>query len=140
MRIETLSAELIDDVVQLWRSAGVTRPWNDPHADARLALGGPASTILAGFEDGRLVAAAMTGHDGHRGWVYYLAVDPDAQRRGHGAAMMRACERWLRERDVPKLNLMVRGDNAAALGFYDGIGYRRDDVAVLSRRLDDPSA
>jgi ribosomal protein S18 acetylase RimI-like enzyme len=136
MRIETLPGELIDDVVELWRSAGVTRPWNDPHADARLALEGPASTILAGFEEDRLVAAAMTGHDGHRGWVYYLAVEPTAQGRGHGAAMMGACEEWLRARDVPKLNLMVRTDNAATLGFYDAIGYRRDEVVVLSRRLD----
>lgn len=136
MRIETLPGELIDDVVELWRSAGVTRPWNDPHADARLALEGSASTVLAGFEEDSLVAAAMTGHDGHRGWVYYLAVEPAAQGRGHGAAMMGACEEWLRARDVPKLNLMVRADNAATLGFYDAIGYRRDEVVVLSRRLD----
>jgi ribosomal protein S18 acetylase RimI-like enzyme len=137
MRIEPLPPELIDAAVELWRRAGLTRPWNDPHADARRALASPASAILAGHDGDRLVATAMTGHDGHRGWVYYLAVDPDARRHGHGAAMMRACEAWLRERDVPKLNLMVRGDNAAALGFYAAIGYGRDDVAVLSRRLDD---
>lgn len=136
MRIERLPAERIDELVELWRAAQLTRPWNDPRADARLALDGPASTILAGLDGDRLVATAMTGHDGHRGWVYYLAVDPAARGRGHGAAMMRACEAWLRERGIPKLNLMVRADNAATLGFYAAIGYRRDDVAVLSRRLD----
>lgn len=136
VRIETLPAERIDDVVELWRAAGLTRPWNDPYADARLALDGPASTILAGFDANRLLAAAMTGHDGHRGSVYYLAVDPAARSRGYGSEILRACEDWLRERGIPKLNLMVRTDNAAALGFYEAIGYRRDEVVVLSQRLD----
>ena len=56
------------------REAGLTRPWNDPNADIALALATPSSTVLAGRIDGRLVATAMVGSDGHRGWVYYLAV------------------------------------------------------------------
>lgn len=121
--------------VALWRACGLTRPWNDPHADLALALATPTTTILAGRIDGRLVATVMTGFDGHRGWVYYLAVSPDAQRGGHGAAMMRAAESWLRDRGVPKLNLMVRGDNLAATGFYEAIGYERSDVIVLQKFL-----
>jgi ribosomal protein S18 acetylase RimI-like enzyme len=78
----------------------------------------------------------MVGHDGHRGWVYYLAVSADARGGGAGRALMAACEAWLAERGVPKLNLMVRGDNAAAQGFYDALGYATDDVVVRSRRLD----
>lgn len=123
--------------VALWRACGLTRPWNDPHDDLALALATPTSTILAGRIDGRLVATVMTGFDGHRGWVYYLAVAPDQQRAGHGAAMMRAAEDWLRDRGVPKLNLMVRGDNAAATGFYAAIGYDRSDVVVLQKFLKD---
>lgn len=121
--------------VALWRACGLTRPWNDPHADLKLALATPTATILAGRVDGTLVATVMTGFDGHRGWVYYLAVSPDHQRAGHGAAMMRAAESWLRERGVPKLNLMVRGDNLAATGFYEAIGYERSDVIVLQKFL-----
>jgi ribosomal protein S18 acetylase RimI-like enzyme len=128
---------MLEECVELWREAGLTRPWNDPYEDIRRALDGPASTILAGFEGETLVATAMVGHDGHRGWVYYLAVAPQSQRRGHGRAMMRACEAWLRERDVPKLQLMIRGDNASARAFYSAIGYRPDDVIVVSRRLGD---
>lgn len=136
MRIEALPAERIAEAVALWQTVGLTRPWNDPHADATLAISGDASTILAGIEDDRLLATAMTGHDGHRGWVYYLAVHADARRRGLGTAMMRACEDWLNQRRVPKLNLMIRSDNAAIQRFYEAIGYRRDDVVVMSRRLD----
>lgn len=121
--------------VALWRAAGLTRPWNDPQEDLERALTGPASTVLAGTEDGTLVATAMVGHDGHRGWVYYLAVRPDARGRGHGRAMMGACEAWLAERGVPKLNLMVRAGNGEVRSFYAALGYGTDDVVVLSRRL-----
>jgi ribosomal protein S18 acetylase RimI-like enzyme len=122
--------------VALWREQNLTRPWNDPHDDLRFALGKPSSTVLAGRLGDRLVATVMLGHDGHRGWVYYLAVAGDCQKRGLGRAMMRAAEQWMTERGVPKLQLMVRADNAVALGFYATIGYERGDVVVLGRRLD----
>jgi len=48
---------------------------------------------------------------------------------------MNACEAWLAERRVPNVNIMVRADNAAAVGFYQALGYSRDEVIVLSRRL-----
>jgi ribosomal protein S18 acetylase RimI-like enzyme len=136
MGIEPLAPEYIDDAVALWQEAGLTRPWNDSREDLRRAVGGPGSTILALVEGETLLATAMVGHDGHRGWVYYLAVAPAVQHQGHGRAMMDACEAWLAERGVPKLNLMLRGENTAALGFYAALGYSNDDVIVFSRRLD----
>lgn len=120
----------------LWSAAGLTRPWNDPGADLRRGLRGPDSTVLGGYlpPDG-LVATAMVGHDGHRGWVYYLAVDPAHRRSGLGRLMMAACEDWVRQHDIPKIQLMVRSDNAEALGFYEGLGYEVSDVTVLGRRF-----
>jgi ribosomal protein S18 acetylase RimI-like enzyme len=94
-----------------------------------------SSTILAGAIGQELVATAMVGHDGHRGWVYYLAVRPDRQGGGLGARMVRAAEAWLGERDVPKVNLMVRETNPAVLGFYERLGYADAAVRVLGRRL-----
>jgi len=111
-------------------------PWNNPRADLERALDGPSSTVLGGTFDGSLVATAIVGHDGHRGWVYYLAVALGARGHGYGRAMMDACERWLADRGVPKLNLMVRVGNEPVLGFYEALGYGRDAVVVLSRRLD----
>jgi ribosomal protein S18 acetylase RimI-like enzyme len=111
-------------------------PWNNPRADLERALDGPSSTVLGGTLDGSLVATAIVGHDGHRGWVYYLAVAPGARGQGYGRAMMGACERWLADRGVPKLNLMVRVGNEPVLGFYEALGYGRDEVVVMSRRLD----
>jgi ribosomal protein S18 acetylase RimI-like enzyme len=136
MLIGLLRPADFDAAVELWQEAGLTRPWNDPVADLHRAMAGPASTVFAGLTGDVLLATAMVGHDGHRGWVYYLAVRADAQRRGHGDAMMSACEAWLLERNVPKLNLMLRTDNKAARGFYTALGYTHDDVVVYAKRLD----
>jgi len=81
----------------------------------------------------------MVGHDGHRGWMYYLGVLPAHRRTGIGRAMVAAAEAWLQARGVWKVNLMVRNSNSTALGFYERLGYDDDEVAILSRRFDDLS-
>jgi len=136
MLIQPLPPTLFDAAVALWHEVGLTRPWNDPVADLQRAAASPASAVLAGLDDERLLATAMVGHDGHRGSVYYVAVRPDARGNGHGREIMRACEDWLSDRGIPKLNLMVRGQNESTAAFYAALGYGRDDVVVLSKRLD----
>ena len=137
MPVVPLPAALSAEAVALWHETGLTRPWNDPEQDLRRALAGPASTVLAALDDdGGLVGTAMVGHDGHRGWVYYLAVRPASQRRGTGRALVRACEQWVRAAGVPKVQLMVRSDNRAAAAFYEHLGYLDAEVVVLGRRLD----
>jgi len=133
--ITDLAESEIEAAVALWEACGLTRPWNDPRADARLALAGATSTILAAREGERLVATAMVGADGHRGWVYYLAVDPERRGQRLGEAMMRAAEAWIRARGLPKLQLMVRADNLSAVRFYEAIGYRAEPVTVMSVRF-----
>ncbi len=78
----------------------------------------------------------MVGADGHRGWVYYLAADPELRLQGLGRAMMEACEVWARERGVPKIQLMVRAGNLATIGFYRALGYQQEDTVVLGKRFD----
>ncbi|MDX5984283.1 GNAT family acetyltransferase [Sphingomonas echinoides] len=135
--IELATAADASAVIALWHACGLTRPWNDPATDFALALGGAASTVLVARGDGGVTGSVMVGFDGHRGWVYYLAVASEARRSGLGRALMAAAERWLRECGAPKLQLMVRGDNTAALGFYEALGLARQDVVVLGRFLAD---
>ncbi len=135
LTIASLNAADIPDLVELWREAGLTRPWNDPDEDARMALAGPTSTILGARIEGRLAASVMVGWDGHRGGVYYLAVADRHRGQGYGRLMMQAAETWLVQFNAPKLNLMVRTDNDAAHGFYDSLDYVRDAVVVRSKRL-----
>lgn len=124
------------EVIALWQAVGLTRPWNDPVTDFALALRETSSAVLIARLDGALAGTAMVGFDGHRGWVYYLGVAEAWRGHGIGRSLMAACEQWLVVRGCPKAQLMVRGENATALGFYDAIGYERQDVVTLGRRLD----
>ena len=136
LSISTIKDDEVDAVAALWERCGLTRPWNDPRSDIALARRGPASTILIGRANGKVVASVMIGHDGHRGWVYYVAVDPDCQKRGFGRTIMDAAEEWLRHAGIAKLQLLVRRDNSKASAFYESIGYGEASVTVLSKWLD----
>lgn len=124
-------------VIALWERCGLTRPWNPPDVDYERAVNGPASAVLASFDGEELVAAVMVGDDGHRGWIYYLAVDPGRRGQGLGRKIMTAAEHWLLVRGVRKVELMVRHSNGDVAAFYDALGYQPEDVAVLSRWLVD---
>lgn len=126
----------IDAIVSLWTRCGLTRPWNDPRADIALARSGTNATVLVGRDDEGIAASVMVGHDGHRGWFYYLAVDPPQQGRGHGRALIEAAERWLAARGIEKVMLMVRQDNDAVHAFYRALGYSDQPRTVFAKWLD----
>ena len=126
-------AEDAESVIALWRDCGLTRPWNEPAADFARAVEGSCSAVLVRREGGALAASVMVGFDGHRGWVYYLAVALARRREGLGRAMMAAAEAWLKARGAPKLQLMVREDNDEALAFYEALGLARQRVVTLGR-------
>ena len=99
----------IEPVVALWIASGLTEPWNDPRADIARARASGSSEILGRAADGqRIVATIMAGDDGHRGWLYYLAVTPELQRTGLGRRMVTAAEDWLRARGVVKAMMATR--------------------------------
>jgi ribosomal protein S18 acetylase RimI-like enzyme len=133
--IRTFAPADEEAVVALWRAAGLTRPWNDPHKDIARKLAVQPELFLVGELAGEIIATAMAGYDGHRGSVYYLAVSPAHQRGGHARAMMEEVERRLEQMGCPKLNLMVRRDNSVAIGFYERIGYDEQSVITLGKRL-----
>ena len=109
--------------------AAVLHHMNDDHLNDNV-------TIAQAFGAPDATSVVMTGFDGHRGWVYYLAVSPEHRRKGLGRALMVAAEAWLRERGAPKIQLMVREENEA-LGFYEALGLERQKVVTLGRFLGD---
>lgn len=135
MDIVDISDDDIPAVTALWQRCDLLRPWNDPHSDIRRARQLRDARLLVGKRDSTVIATLMVGFDGHRGWIYYVAVDPSQRKTGCGRAMMAAAERWLTERGAPKVQLMVDPQNAAALGFYDALGYRRLPVITLGKQL-----
>ncbi|GJD53207.1 Acetyltransferase YpeA [Methylobacterium crusticola] len=129
----------IPAAIALWHAAGVARPWNDPETDIAFARRGPHGTVLVAETGGRIAATAMAGEDGHRGWVYYVAVAPEHQGGGLGRAVMAAAEAWLARRGVWKVQLLVRADNRPATRFYERLGYR-DTGAVCLQKVIAPEA
>lgn len=126
-------------VLALWEVCGLTRPWNPPEGDLDRALAGASSAVLVAVDGEAVQASVMVGDDGHRGWVYYLSVQPKLRGSGLGRELMTAAEDWLRARGCRKIELMVRNTNDRAIGFYETIGYGQEAVTVLSRWLiDDP--
>lgn len=122
-------------VIQLWRKCGLTRPWNDPTRDILRKQQVQPEWFLVGLVEGVIVASVMAGYDGHRGWVNYLAVDPEYQRQGIARELMTEVERLLTDAGCPKLNLQVRATNEAAMRFYERIGYKQDEVVSFGKRL-----
>jgi hypothetical protein len=136
MSITAIEDGDIAEVIALWQRCGSTRPWNDPAADIALARKETNSTILLGRNDGTLVASVLVGHDGHRGWVYYVTSDPEHRFKGFGRAIMSAAEDWLRARGILKLQLMVRKDNTKVHAFYRSIGYYNQETVTFAKWLD----
>ncbi len=135
MQIRSFTESDQSAVIELWRACELTRPWNDPIADIRRKLQLQRELFVVGVVDGVVVASAMAGYDGHRGWVNYLGVHPDHQRKGHGEAIMREVERRLLALGCPKLNLQLRCANQQAQHFYAAIGYSQDEVISYGKRL-----
>lgn len=129
-----------DAVAQLWRACGLVVDYNDPHADFHFALDGAASTVLVAQGDAAIVGSVMVGHDGHRGWLYYVATAPDVQGQGVGRALVAAGEAWLRQRRVRKVQLMVRQTNSGVIAFYDRLGYIETPRVILSKWLEEGDA
>jgi ribosomal protein S18 acetylase RimI-like enzyme len=135
MMIRPYAATDEQAVVALWQACDLTRAWNDPQKDIARKLTTQPDWFLVGEDNGQLMASAMFGYDGHRGWVNYLAVSPDHQRRGQARALMSAGEALLTAAGCPKLNLQVRTGNTSVLDFYQHLGYGRDDVVSPGKRL-----
>jgi ribosomal protein S18 acetylase RimI-like enzyme len=122
-------------VVCLWETCELTRPWNNPQLDIARKLKVQRELFLVAEIDGRIVASVMAGFEGHRGWINYLAVHPDFQRRGIASQLMKAAQGRLLELGCPKINLQVRLSNERAVGFYKSLGYTQDEVISFGKRI-----
>lgn len=135
LKFRPLDDDDIDTIITLWEKCGLTRPHNNAVKDIDFARGEANSDVLIGELDGEIAASVMVGHDGHRGVVYYVSVDPGHQGKGLGEQIMRHAESWLKARGVWKLNLMVRAENEKVRRFYENLGYDIEPRINMARRL-----
>jgi len=127
-------------VVKLWRACDLVASYNDPEADFRFARAGACSDVLVGEDEtGRISGSVMVGHDGHRGWLYYVASNPNSRGSGIGQQMVQAAEEWLRQRGVVKAQLLVRETNTGVISFYEHLGFEVAPRVVMGKWLGRPA-
>ena len=124
--------------IALWKKCGLTTWYNDASRDIALWQRSEGAEIFVAERNGAVVGSICCGHDGHRGWLYYVAVDPALQGAGLGRRLVRHAEDWLGRQGILKIQLMVREANQAVIGFYAALGYAFTPRAVMARWLELP--
>ena len=125
-----------EQVIELWKTCNLTRPWNDPNKDLDRKKRTREELFIVLEYDDKIIGTVMGGYDGHRGVMNYLAVSPKFRGNGFGKMLVVEVENKLRQLGCPKVNLLVRSDNVEVSHFYESMDYKKqDDVSVFGKRL-----
>ena len=125
-----------EEVVDLWFQCDLVTPQNNPRRDIARKLRVDPEWLLVGILEGKVVATCMAGYEGHRGWINYLAVSPLYRRQGIATLMINQAESKLRAAGCPKINLQIRETNTEVIQFYKSMGYEKDLVVSMGKRLE----
>lgn len=126
-----------DVVIRMWeQSFPHRRDYSKPAADLRRKLAHEDDMLLVGTFADEVVATVMVGYDGHRGWIYYLAVHSDHRRQGFGRKMLTEAETRLKRLGCTKLNLQVLGENTQVIAFYERMGFAVEQRISMGKRLE----
>ena len=134
-RIVRYRTEYRDAVIELWRTCNLVVPQNDPVEDIEKKMRFQPNLFLLGLLDGKVIGSIMVGYEGHRGWINYLAITPEDQRRGYGRKLVQKAIDELKKMGCQKVNLQIRRSNVKVIDFYKHIGFKEDDVVSLGMRL-----
>ena len=111
------------------------KPQRDPRLSIRNKLAMQPEFFFVGLLEERLIATVMVGYDGHRGWMYSLAVAEDERGNGYARALVEHAERALAAIGCPKLNLQLMANKPETQAFYAKLGYQMDEVVSFGKRL-----
>jgi ribosomal protein S18 acetylase RimI-like enzyme len=123
MKIRKYQREDHHALVELWATVFPDDPpHNEPAAmlEAKLAVD---DLVFVAERGGKLIGACMAGYDGHRGWLYAVAVLEEHRREGAGAALVNHAVQALKAQGCVKLNLQVRATNTGVAAFYERLGF-----------------
>lgn len=122
-------------IIDLWKKCNLIVPQNDPIEDIQKKLDFQPDSFLSALLDGQLIGSVMVGYEGHRGWLNYLAVLPEYQKRGYERRLAEKAVEELRKLGCSKVNVQVRKSNPSTIGFYKHLGFKDDNVVSLGLRL-----
>jgi ribosomal protein S18 acetylase RimI-like enzyme len=133
LEIRQFVIEDTDAVLEVWNQAGMIMPHRNPRSDIQKKLRHSPESFFVGTLKSAIVATVMVGYDGHRGWIYTLAVKPDLQRKGIGRQMMEHAESWLRQQGCLRVKLQVDEPRRDVVGFYEKLGYEVQPLISLAK-------
>lgn len=136
MDIRPYRTEDLPAVIALWDECGLNKTYNDPARDIARMRATPNCQLYVGTIDDMVIASIMVGHDGHRGWIYRLAVAEAHRRKGYGARLMELAENWLTARNLAKCQLMIRAETDSVEIFYRELGYEETPRRLMAKWLD----
>lgn len=138
LSIRSATAQDEPCIAALWQACNLVTGYNDPSKDFHFARAKENSEILVGLDAEQvIVGSVMVGHDGHRGWLYYVAADPKHRSRDIGRSMVEAAEQWLKNKGVVKVMLLVRETNTQVTGFYEHLGFETVPRIVMQKWLEE---
>lgn len=136
MKIRPSTRHDREAIIALWERVF---PDNPPHSapaynfDAKFAMGD--DLLFVATDQGNVIGTAMAGYDGHRGWLYTVAVLPEFRRRGIGTDLVLHAIKALRAAGCIKVNLQIRATNAAVRGFYESLGFEAEARLNMGLRI-----
>ena len=133
MIVENYSMKYYDEVIKLWRRAGINVGSTDTKEELERAVQLNPDLFLIGKLDKKIISVVLGGFDGRRGYVHHLAVDPDYQKKGHGKKIMDSLMSKFLEMKVHKVHLFIEKDNKEVVEFYENLGWEiRHDLIMMS--------
>jgi ribosomal protein S18 acetylase RimI-like enzyme len=136
MKIRTFQETDTAAVSALWREIFPDDPpHNAPEIVIKQKLQCQPELFFVGERDGKIIGTVLSGYDGHRGWLYSVAVSPKLKRQGLGTELIKHAEKALNAIGCTKINLQVRSTNAAVVAFYEGLGYEVEERISMGKRF-----
>lgn len=133
MKIEKFSLKFYDEVIQLWRNAGISVGSSDSKAEIETMLFRNPDLFLIGRIKDQIIAVVMGGFDGRRGYVHHLTVDPAFQKKGYGRKIMNKLSEIFLQKGIHKVHLFIERQNEEVIGFYKSLGWEiREDLTMMS--------
>ena len=133
MKIEKFTIEYYDEIVELWRKAGIEVVSSDTIDEVTRVLSRNPDLFLIGKINDEVIAVVMGAFDGRRGYVHHLAVAPDYQKMGYGKIIMEVLIEQFRAMSVHKVHLFIEKSNKSTVEFYSNLGWDvREDLIMMS--------
>jgi|SRR6267154_2155965 len=135
-QVLTYAAAHFDGVKVLWKEAFPDDPpWNGADVAIPAKVAAQPNLLLVAIHEGRVIGTVMAGYDGHRGWLYAVAVLRSHRRQGIGRALVEEAERRLLALGCLKTNLQIRSSNRDVVEFYRRLGYSLEDRVSMGKRF-----